>query len=111
MRGTYRYALLALLVSVAGPAAALQLHWSTASTELTFTSATRCTLVIQADAAEGRLPPEWRLLWVADSSSIQFVAPDPASACVLDEAQVSSFDRPETPADSPRISRRRTSVP
>jgi len=100
MRRTYWYTLLVMLAAIVPPASALQLHWSTGSTEMTFTGATRCTLVVQADSSESRLPPEWRLLWVADSSSVQFVAPDLASACALDEAQVSSFDRPVTPADS-----------
>lgn len=70
------------------------------STDLTFTSATRCTLVVRADSAETRLPSEWRLLWVADSLSIQFVVMDSLEACLLDAAQVSRIDAPATAADS-----------
>src|SRR5262249_26958662 len=62
--------LLTLLVPHAS--SALQLRWSSGATDLSFSSATRCTLVVQADSAETRLPSEWRLLWVADSLSIQF---------------------------------------
>jgi len=53
-----------------------------------------------ADASEGRLPTEWRLLWVADSLSVQFVAMDSLAACLLDQAQVSRIEGPATPADS-----------
>jgi len=92
--------LLVLMLLVPYTSTALQLRWSTGSTELSFTSATRCTLVVQADSAEGRLPAEWRLLWVADSSSIQFAATGSLEACLLDEAQVSRIDGPTTAADS-----------
>jgi hypothetical protein len=79
---------------------ALQLRWSSGATNLSFTEATRCTLVVQADSAETVLPAEARLLWVADSSSIQFVALDSLAACQTDTAQVLRIDGPETPADS-----------
>ena len=99
MRRVHWYPLLLMLL-VPTTSSGLQLRWSTGSTELTFTSATRCTLVVRADSAEGRLPSEWRLLWVADSSSIQFVAVDSVEACLLDEAQVSRIEGPATAADS-----------
>lgn len=92
--------ILILMLLAPHTSSALQLRWSTGSTELGFTSATRCTLVVRADSAESRLPAEWRLLWVADSSSIQFVAMDSLEACVLDEAQVSRIEGPATAADS-----------
>jgi hypothetical protein len=99
MRRIYWYPLLMLMLAAA-PSSAIQLHWSSGSQNLTFTSATRCTLVVQADSAEVRMPAEWRLLWAADSSSIQFVAIDSLEACLLDEAQVSRIDAPATAADS-----------
>ncbi|MBI5600838.1 MAG: hypothetical protein HY944_04665, partial [Gemmatimonadetes bacterium] len=92
--------ILLLMLLVPHVSSALRLRWSTGSTDLNFTSATRCTLVVQADSAETRLPSEWRLLWVADSLSIQFAAMDSLEACLLDEAQVSRIDAPATPADS-----------
>src|SRR5262245_60462942 len=46
-------------------ARAIQLHWSSGTTDLTFSVATRCTLVVESDAGEGGLPAEWRLLWAA----------------------------------------------
>ncbi len=91
---------LVLMLLVPCSSSGLGLRWSTGSTDLTFTSATRCTLLVQADSAESRLPAEWRLLWVADSSSIQFVAMDSLEACLLDEARVSRIDGPATAADS-----------
>jgi hypothetical protein len=89
-----------MLMLVAAPSSAIQLHWSSGSQNLTFTSATRCTLVVEADSAEVRLPSEWRLLWAADSSSVQFVTIDSLDACLLDSAQVSRFEGPATAADS-----------
>jgi hypothetical protein len=85
---------------VPSTSSALQLRWSPGSTELSFSAATRCTLEIRADDADTRLPSEWRLLWVADSLAIQFVAMDSIEACLLDEAQVSRIDAPATAADS-----------
>lgn len=79
---------------------AIQLHWSSGATALSFTSATRCTLVVQADSAETHLPQQWRILWVADSSSVQLVAMDSLEACLLDEAQVSRIEGAATAADS-----------
>ena len=99
MRRVRWYTLIMLMVFPCR-ATALQLHWGSGSTNLTFTSATRCTLVVQADPAEGRLPAEWRLLWVADSLSIQFVAMDSTQACALNEAQAARIDGPATAADS-----------
>ncbi len=92
--------LLALVLLLPGTSSALQLRWRSGGTDLTFTSAIRCTLVVQADLAEARLPAEWRLLWVADGSPIQFVALDSLEACRLDEADVSRIDGPATAADS-----------
>jgi hypothetical protein len=77
----------------------LQLRWSSGASDLAFSEATRCTLVVQADVAEVRLPREWRLQWVSDSLSIQFVAAG-TEACLLDEAQVSRIEGPATAADS-----------
>lgn len=79
---------------------ALQLHWTSGATNLTLTGATRCTLIVQADPQERMLPSEWRLLWVADSSGVQFAAVDSLEACLLEQAQVSRIEGPVTPADS-----------
>jgi hypothetical protein len=89
-----------MLTCVPCTASALQLHWSSGADTLTFTEATRCTLVVQADPAEQRLPPEWRLLWVADTSGIELIALDPGIACSGDAAQVADIELPTTPADS-----------
>lgn len=78
---------------------ALQLHWSSGATDLSFLSATRCTLVVQADSAEAALPNSWRLQWAADTSDVQFPAVG-SLACLADTAKVDSIVPPSTPADS-----------
>jgi hypothetical protein len=99
MRRIHWYPFLMLLL-VARPASALELHWSSGATDLQFTSATRCTLVVQADSTEATLPGQWRLLWLADSSSINVVAIDSLNACLADTAGAYAIDPPSTPADS-----------
>lgn len=89
--------LLLLLGAVESPA--MQLHWSTGATDLEFTSAVRCTLLVQADSA-ATLPPSWRLLWVADTSAVGFVALDSTAACFADTASVASIDSTGAPGDS-----------
>ena len=94
------YALLMLLLAPR-TASAIELHWNDGTTALSFTEATRCTLVVQADSLEQRLPSEWRLLWVADSTTD--VSPIPLgqpAACIETIAQVSAVDEPATAADS-----------
>jgi len=93
--------LLALvLLLTPGVSQAIQLHWSTGADTLTFTEATRCMLVVQADSAEVALPPEWRLLWAGDSTEVTVVALDSVEVCAEDTAQVHAVDGPSTPADS-----------
>lgn len=92
--------LLVLMLCVPQTSSALQLRWISGGSDLTFTSATRCTLVVQADSAEVTLPGQWRLLWLADSSGVNFVAVDSLAACQADTARVSTIDPPSTPADS-----------
>ena len=79
---------------------AIQLRWSSGVTDLAVTQNTRATLIVIADSTEAALPNEWRLLWTADSSGIQFVAPESLLACETDTAKVSAIDPPSTPADS-----------
>ena len=57
-------------------------------------------LVIQADSAEVTLPPQWRLLWVADSTEVAIVAFDSLEVCEGDTAQVYGVEGPSTPEDS-----------
>src|SRR6266540_1588568 len=78
----------------------IQLHWSTGADTLTFTSATRCTLIVRADSAEATLPGQWRVLWLADSSGVNVVAFDSLATCLADTAKVSAVDPPSSPADS-----------
>ncbi|MBI5710060.1 MAG: hypothetical protein HZC42_07125, partial [Candidatus Eisenbacteria bacterium] len=92
--------LLVLMLCVPEISSALQLRWISGGNDLSFTSATRCTLVVQADSAEVTLPGQWRLLWLADSSGVNVVAVDSLAACQADTAKVSAIDPPSTPADS-----------
>lgn len=91
--------LLALMLLVPQTASSLQLRWSSGASDLTFSEATRCTLVIQADPAEGRLPPEWRLVWTADSAGIDPVPLPPGASCADDVAEVTSVSHPSTAAE------------
>ncbi|MCC6649900.1 MAG: family 43 glycosylhydrolase [Candidatus Eisenbacteria bacterium] len=100
MRRARWYLLALMLLFATGTSSALQLRWSTGGTNLAFTAATRCTLIVQADSAETGLPSEWRLLWLADSSGVSFVAMGPSLACEATTAQVSTIEPPATPADS-----------
>jgi len=92
--------LLALMPFVPAPARAIQLRWSTGSTDLTVSQNTQAVLVVQADSAEVTLPNSWRLQWTADSLAVQFSPFDPNSACLVDTAKVDSIMAPQTPADS-----------
>lgn len=71
---------LAMVVSILGsspaPSRAISLHWASGASTLKFDAATRCTLVVEADASEGTLPPEWRLLWVAEGLPSLCIVPD-----------------------------------
>jgi hypothetical protein len=85
---------MAVLFLVPRSSYAIQLRWDSGTTDLSFTSATRCTLVVEADSAEGRLPSGWRLLWVADSCDVQPIPLAPQSTCREDVAEVSSISGP-----------------
>lgn len=78
MRLPYLLAVGTLLLP--GYAGAIQLHWSTGSSSLSFSTTARCTLIIEADAGEAGLPPEWRLLWVARGCATLTPVPDPDAA-------------------------------
>ena len=100
MRRVHWYHLALMLVLIPRSSAAIQLRWSSGASDLAFSSATRCTLVVQADVREGTLPPAWRLIWVASGCSIQPSALDPLAACQGDVAQVTAVVPPASPADS-----------
>jgi hypothetical protein len=89
-----------LLLLLPTSSTALQLHWSSGADTLSFISASRCTLVLQAESLEGRLPGEWRLLWLADSAGINLVAEELPAACESGTARISSLAPPESAADS-----------
>ena len=86
--------LMAMLFLVPRSSAAIQLQWVSGASDLTFTAATRCTLLVNSDAG-ATLPDDWRLLWVTGSDSavampLVFLAEtgaggDPAAACEMVE--------------------------
>ena len=79
---------------------ALQLRWSTGGSDLSFSSARRCTLVIEADVAEARLPSDWRLTWVGDGVDLRPIALDSASVCGQATAQVYRVEGPSNPSEA-----------
>lgn len=89
-----------LLLLLPTSSRALQLHWSSGADTVSFVSPTRCTLILQADSLEGRLPTEWRLLWLADSAGINLVAEDSLSGCESATARISAIAPPSSTADS-----------
>jgi hypothetical protein len=95
-----RWLLVLALLLVPTVSRAIQFHWSTGADTLTFAEATRAILVLRADSAEVTLPPEWRLLWVGDSTEVEVVELDSLEVCEGDTAQVYGADGPTTPADS-----------
>jgi hypothetical protein len=95
-----RFVFLSLLMLSLLPAGAsgLQLRWRSGASNLAFSEATRCTLVVSADSS-GSLPSEWRLLSVSDTV-IAYVPADSVAACNSEPADAYRFDSPSDPADS-----------
>ena len=83
-----RWLVALVLLFAPGVAHAIQLHWASGADTLTFTEATRAILVVRADSAEVTLPPEWRLLWLGDSTEVEIVALDSLEICEGDTARV-----------------------
>lgn len=54
---------------------------------------------MEADSLEQRLPPEWRLLWVADGCEIRPLALPPQAPCQEDVAEVASVRFPRSRAE------------
>lgn len=80
-------------------ASAIQLRWSSGSSELDFTATTRCTLVVQAADAEQHLPKDWRLLCVADTSGIEPIPMPAPDSCGLGIAELASLIHPTNNLD------------
>ena len=95
MRRAPWYHCVLMLLFISNPASAIQLEWSTGADTLSFTDARRCTLVVRASEGEDALPPEWRLLWVADSCQVSFIP----QSCEADIAQISALHSPVSLAD------------
>jgi hypothetical protein len=76
----------------------IDLRWSTGSSSLEFAAMTRCTLVVLATAGEDSLPPQWTLVWAADSCSVQPIAIVAPPACAPDTAKTSSVEMAAGPA-------------
>lgn len=74
-------------------AAALQLHWASGATNLSFTTTTQCTLMVEADASESTLPSEWSLLWTGNHCGDLTAMVDSTSADTS-AAHVSAFGAP-----------------
>jgi hypothetical protein len=85
------YHLALMLLFIPRPASAIELRWISGATNLEFSEATRCTLVVKA-APDASLPSEWRLLWVADSCDIRPIV----QPCVSGTAQIQQVSRPQS---------------
>ena len=88
------------LALIPQPSRAIQLRWSTGASDTSFTANSRATVIVQAAPGEGVLPRSWRLLWAADSSGLQLVAPGSEAACGADTATVVGIEQPGTPTES-----------
>ena len=95
MRIRLRLALAVVLTFLPPPSAvAIQLGWSTGTSDIEFSASVRCTLIVQASDLEGRVPRDFRLLWVTDTSGIvpvQLAGPD---TCGLGLAQMATLSNP-----------------
>jgi hypothetical protein len=80
-------------------APALDLRWTSGDSTIVFTSATRCTLVVQADSTEQSLPGDCQLVWVAENGSITFVPTASADSCTNGIAELASIAPSHSPAD------------
>ena len=91
--------LLMVFALLAFPAAshALQLHWASGSSDISFNAAARCTLIVETDPSEGVLPAEWRLVWVAGHCSNISIVSD-SMLTDTDRAQVLTV-APQTPLE------------
>ncbi len=78
-------------------ASAIQLRWASGATNLEFSGATRCTLAVQASDQEGRIPRDWRLLFLANTSAIAPIPITGPDSCGLGFAQLATL---AAPADS-----------
>jgi hypothetical protein len=78
---------------------ALQLRWSTGTTELTFESARLCTLVVEAGDTLGHMPYEWRVLWATEGCPLRPVTTSPQFAAEDSTARVCGVQWPSSIAD------------
>ncbi len=67
---------------------ALNLSWSSGITDLTFSEATRCTLVVQASPGEASGPGDWQLRWVVEGCELSPVVTTTCDSSVADVDRV-----------------------
>jgi Glycosyl hydrolases family 32 N-terminal domain len=83
--------LVSLILLVPHVAPALELVWSTDSTNVSASQPTRAVLVLRASPSEASLPGSWQLVWVADSSGVHAAPARSGAACNSDTAVVETF--------------------
>lgn len=81
---------------------ALQLHWASGSNTLSFTAASRCTLIVEAGNGEVALPGEWRLAWTVQNSGPPSIVIDTTYTDTL-TAQVALADYTSQAERSARV--------
>ncbi len=95
--------LMAVVFLAPRSSSAIQLHWISGTSDLTFTATTRCTLVVEADSAEGALPEEWRLLWAAEDLPNLVIVPETTFATPTMAQAVSVLPPTAAEADANQI--------
>lgn len=80
-----------LLCTATLPATAISLKWRSGASNLNFSAARRCTLMVQTGPSEP-LPSQWQLEWVTRSSADPCLVLRPEAVTVADTARVRSVD-------------------
>src|SRR5882672_7791521 len=74
--------------------AAVQMKWASGSSNLNFTSARRCTLMVHTGTSDPPLPSEWELQWVVKNSARPPIAVREETSAGQDTALLCSLTLP-----------------
>ena len=81
-------AVAAMLSLLPNTCSSLELQWSSGGTEINFSSAVQCTLIVRADSAEGHVPASMQLRWIASGCDLRPIA---TATCDSATADVTSI--------------------
>lgn len=85
--------LLFFLAAMPHATQAIQLRWSTGTTNISVSTARRCTLMVSTGASEP-LPSQWELQWVARTADSRSLRISAENTTVADTARVLSYTSP-----------------